>query len=463
MGDEHASTAPQAGRHRLDPAYLQTFLSDSARRATRSEIRELLKLIARPEVISLAGGLPDPDTFPKDDLVEILPSVIRNHGHASLQYGATEGDTELRHELAKLMAEDGVADLSVDHVLVTSASQQGLDLCGRVFLGAGDAVVLGLPTYLGALGAFTACGARLSGVPLDDHGMRSDLLEERLVDLRRNGIRPKLLYVVPDFENPAGVTLSRSRRHDLLALARDFDLLVIEDSPYRQLRYTGENLPSLLELDRDGRVISLRTFSKILFPGLRLGWVVADPEVISRLVVAKQPVDLCTSPFSQVVAREYLKTGGLQALIGRTRVLYAAKRVAMLEALARHVDPAWGIRWTKPEGGLFVFVTLPAWMDASDLLRRALRENVAFVSGGCFHCDKSGRNTLRLNFSYPSAAQIDEAVARLARAIRGALAEGPGPSAPEVPEDRPVVVPLFRGDHSLEHLSWNLAVTELVG
>lgn len=463
MGEERTTTELHSGRTRIDAAYLQAFLSDSARKATRSEIRELLKLVARPEVISLAGGLPAPETFPKDDLAELLPSVVMRHGNASLQYGATEGDVELRQQLIGLMEADGVADLTIDHVLVTSASQQGLDLCGRVFLGPGDAVVLGLPTYLGALGAFTACGARLSGVPLDDRGMRSELLEARLVDLRRNGVRPKLLYVVPDFENPAGVTLDLPRRYDLLDLARDFDLLVIEDSPYRQLRYAGDHLPSLLQLDRDGRVISLRTFSKILFPGLRLGWVVADPEIISRLVVAKQPVDLCTSPFAQVVAREYLKTGRLPDLIQRTRALYGEKRVAMLEALDRHMDPSWGVSWTRPEGGLFVFLTLPAWMDASDLLRRALQENVAFVSGACFHCDRSGANTARLNFSYPSVPQIDEAVARLARAVRAMIAEGPRerPSGQEI--GTVPIVPLFRGEHSLDHLSWNLAVTELVG
>ncbi len=461
----HQDAARPGGfpRQRIDPTYLQTFLSDAARKATRSEIRELLKLIARPEVISLAGGLPAPETFPVQELAEILPSVVTNHGNVALQYGATEGDGELRLELVKLMVADGVQGLTVDHILVTSASQQGLDLCGRVFVAPGDAVVVGLPTYLGALGAFTACGARLSGVPLDDRGIRSDLLEERLVDLRRQGLRPKLLYVVPDFENPAGVTLSLDRRFDILAIARDFDLLVVEDSPYRELRYAGEHLPSLLALDRDSRVISLRTFSKILFPGLRVGWVVADPEVISRLVVAKQPVDLCTSPFAQVVAREYLKTGGLPALLDRTRAIYAKKHIAMLEALERHMDPAWGVRWTRPEGGLFLFVTLPKWMDASDLLRVALKENVAFVSGGCFHCDKSGANTLRLNFSYPPLDQIDTALRRLARAIAVLAADASPKDEEREPLPRSGSPPLVRGDHALAQLSWNLAVTELVG
>jgi 2-aminoadipate transaminase len=460
----HETSSVRSGaRQRLDATYLQTFLSESARHATRSEIRELLKVLARPEVISLAGGLPDPATFPVEDLARLMGEVVSRHGNVSLQYGPTEGDLGLRQELVGLMAADGVDGLTPDHVLITSASQQGLDLCGRVFLAPGDAVVLGLPTYLGALGAFTACGAQLSGIPLDDLGMRTDLLEARLVDLRRQGTHPKLLYVVPDFENPAGVTLSRRRRWDLLSLARDFDLLVVEDSPYRQLRYRGEHLPSLLQMDQDGRVISLRTFSKILFPGLRVGWVVADPEVVSRLVVAKQPVDLCTSPFAQVVAREYLKTGRLASLIAATTRLYATKCEAMLGALERHIDPAWGVRWTRPEGGLFLFVTLPVWMDASKLLMKALTENVAFVSGGCFHCDKSGKNTLRLNFSYPPADVIVEGVRRLARVLAAAVAEGPGatraPAAPAVNGAQSLV----RGDHSLAHLSWNLAVTEVVG
>jgi len=432
------------------------FLSDAARTAVRSEIREILKVIGRPGVISLAGGLPAPEAFPAGELAELLPAVLRRQGPVALQYGLTEGDAELRHELVRLMAEDGVHGLSPEHVLVTSASQQGLDLCSRVFLAPGDTVICGLPTYLGALGAFAACSARMCGVALDRDGLRLDLLEERLVDLRRTGVRPKLLYVVPDFENPSGVTLARERRSDLLQMAEEFDLLVLEDSPYRQLRYMGQDLPSLLELDRSGRVISLRTFSKILAPGLRLGWIVADPHVVSRLVVAKQAADLCTSPFVQVLVREFLKAGRLPGLIQRNRELYADRRLALLSALESHMDPAWGVRWTRPEGGLFVWVTLPVWLDAAELFQRAIAENVAFVVGRAFHCDGSGHNTLRLNFSHPSVEQIQQAVERLARAV-GTLVRGGPAGAAGGAAAAPVV-----GDDALDALSWNLSVAETV-
>jgi len=446
----------------MDASYLQSFLSNSARAATRSEIRELLKLVARPEVISLAGGMPSPDSFPIDEMVAMLPDVIREHGRSALQYGLTEGDLGLRKQLIPLTHEETGSGLTPDHILITSASQQGLDLCSRVFVAPGDAVVCGLPSYLGALGAFTACGARLTGVPLDNEGMRSDLLEQCLVDLRRKGIRPKFVYVVPDFQNPAGVTLSLSRRREILEIAREFDMLVVEDSPYRSLRYVGEGLPSLGSLDPDGRVISLRTFSKILFPGMRLGWVAANPEIISHLVVAKQPVDLCTSGLSQMVARAFLEAGLLPAQMDRIREQYAVKRDALLAALDRHINPEWGVSWTRPEGGLFLWMTLPVWMDASTLLRQALRENVAFVIGSAFHCNGLGQNTLRLNFSYPQVDDLDEGVRRLARAIEAELADRL-PVRPPVRNTRGYVTAVpMDGEHTLNQLSWNLALSEVV-
>lgn len=446
----------------MDAAYLQRFLSDTARSAKRSEIRELLKLIARPEVISLAGGLPSPETFPLDELAEMLPRALREDGARGLQYGPTEGDLGLREELIRFMETDALTGLTPEHVLVTTASQQGLDLCARTFLAPGDAAVCGLPSYLGALSAFTASGARLTGVPLDDEGIRPDLLESRLVDLRRVGVRPKLLYVVPDFQNPAGVTLSLERRLDLLEIARAFDLLVVEDSPYRQLRYAGEHVPSLHTLDRDERVISLFTFSKILFPGLRLGWMVATPAIISALVVSKQPLDLCTSPFTQLVAREYLKSGRLPAQIERTKRLYTQKRQAFLAALETYVDPAWGVHWTRPEGGLFLWMTLPAGLSSRELLEHALKQDVAFVTGPAFHCDGSGQNTLRLNFSYPSVEQLDEGIRRLARAIGAMMESHPEPAGARAPSPGPVGAWLADGDHVLSHLPWNLALTEVV-
>jgi 2-aminoadipate transaminase len=444
----------------MDASHLQGFLSDAARRATRNEIRELLKLISRPDIISLAGGLPAPGTFPVEQLRLACDRVLSENGPTALQYGATEGDHGLREELVKLMADDDRNDLDPESVLVTSASQQALDLCSRIFIAPGDAVLCGLPSYLGALGAFTACGARLCGVPLDDDGMRTDLLEQRLLSLRHDGLPVKFIYVVPDFQNPAGVTMSLERRRDLLAIAREFDLLVIEDSPYRALRYTGESLPALGSLDPDGRVIGLYTFSKVFCPGLRLGWVVARPAIIQQLVLAKQPVDLCTSPFTQMVAREYLRAGQLWPGVEAARSIYARKCVAMLAALEEHFDPGWGVRWTKPEGGMFVWLTLPGDLDARDLFEKALEQKVAFVIGSAFHCDGSGRNTLRLNFSYPEPEQIHAAVSRLAEALRQLLARRPVGPRPLEHEFEPAV--LADGGHALAHLPLNLAVHEVL-
>ena len=343
-------------------------------------------------------------------------------------------------------------------MLPTSASQQGLDLCSRIFLSPGDAVVCGLPSYLGALGAFTACGARLSGIPLDDDGLRTDLLEQRLIELRRREVRPKFVYTVPDFQNPSGVTLTLRRRLELLEIAREFDLLVVEDSPYRQLRYEGDPLPTLCSLDRDGRVISLFTFSKVLFPGLRLGWLVAAPEIIARLVVAKQPVDLCTSGLSQLVAREFLAAGLMAPQLERIRGTYAIKRDAMLAALDRWFDPEWGVRWTRPQGGLFLWVELPRGVNAGELLKSALDENVAFVTGSAFHCDGSGSRTFRLNFSYPTVEKIDLAIRKLAGCIEKKLRD----ATPEVAAAGPAPPRLVGGEHSLEQLVWNLALSEVV-
>ena len=313
----------------MDAAHLQRFLSDASRQATRNEIRELLKLIARPEIISLAGGLPSPEVFPLSELATLLPAALERDGARALQYGPTEGDTELRKELLRLLVElegEAFEGLTLENILITSASQQGLDLCSRVFISPGDAVLCGLPSYLGALGAFTACGARLSGIPLDDDGMRTDLLEQRLVRLRGEDVHPKFIYTVPDFQNPSGVTYSRSRREDLLALAREFDVLVLEDSPYRQLRYVGESLPTLAELDRDGRVISLFTLSKMLSPGLRLGWAVADPQIIARLCrgqAARRPVHQRVDPARDVRVPEDRASRG-PARAGARDLLQAA-------------------------------------------------------------------------------------------------------------------------------------------
>jgi 2-aminoadipate transaminase len=443
----------------LDATYLQRFLSDSTRSARRSEIREILKLIARPEVISLAGGLPPAEMFPTEELRAAFDRVLAHHARTALQYGVTEGDPGLVRELIRLGASEGLGDLDPSRIQVVSASQQGLALVGRAFLAPGDLVVCELPSYLGALAAFSACGARLHGVPMDRDGILPDALEEKLLLLRRARARTKLLYLVPDFQNPAGITLSAERRRDVLALAREFDLLVVEDTPYRRLRYVGETLPSLQSLDRDGRVISLFTFSKMLSPGLRLGWIVAHPDIIARLTIAKQSEDLCTSPFVQVLVREFLAAGALEGHLERIRRDYADKRLAILSALQERIDPAWGVRWTRPDGGLFLWMTLPEGLDAEELFRIAIEENVAFVAGTAFHCDGGGQRSLRLNFSYSPADQLRIAVERLAKAIGRLVAKRAAAATatrPETPAPTPAEA------HVLEMLPWSLALTEVV-
>ncbi len=390
------------------------FYSIPARRARRSEIREILKLTRRPDMISFAGGLPDPGSFPVPEIGEITQAVLREQGPLALQYGPTEGDLALREELVRWVAKDGI-EVDADQVFITNGSQQGLDLLGKIFVDPGDAVIVELPSYIGGLQAFNAYQAALHGVPQDDHGMRMDLLETKLAELAAAGVQPKMIYVVPDFQNPSGVTMPADRRRRLLELAREYDTLIIEDTPYRELRYNGEAAPAILASDRDGRVITISSFSKLFCPGFRLAWAMGPQDLISKLVIAKQSTDLCTASFTQAIAAEFMSRGLLHRQVERIRPLYDHKRQVMLEALEEFMPP--GVTWTRPEGGLFLWVRLPEEMDACVLLREAVEHNVAFVIGAPFHCDGGGRNTMRLNFSYPSEGLIMEGIKRLAAAI----------------------------------------------
>jgi 2-aminoadipate transaminase len=435
---------------------IERFLAPSARGAERHGIRDPAELIARPEILDLAGGLPPPDLFPVRDLAALIGQALERQGASALQYGPAAGDPELRHALVGLMREaEGpvFGGLGVEQVLVTAAGQQALDLCARLFLGPEDVVVCERPTYAGALHAFAAAGAGIVGIPLDREGLRTDLLEQRLIERRGHGVRPKLIYTVPDFHDPTGVTLSRRRREELLSIAREFDLLVIEDCHYRPLRYTGHAPPCLASLDRDGRVLSLFSSSRVLAPGLRLGWVVADPEIVARLALAKQSVDLGTNGLVQLAVREFLKAGLLPAQLARVRRRYAVQRDATLAALERHLDPTWGVRWTRPEGGLFLWVELPAWLDGDALLARALEERVALLSGRAFHEDGSGAHTLRLSFAGPDASGLELAVERLAGCI-DALARRRPPEAGREPAAGPARVP--------DRLGSSLGLSEVV-
>jgi 2-aminoadipate transaminase len=391
------------------------FYSKNAQNMMRSEIRDLLKLTRQPGVISFGGGLPSPETFPVMELEEITCELLRKKGAVALQYGPTEGEVSLREEIAKLMDREKFG-VTPDNVLVTSGSQQGLDVVAKVFLDPGDIVLMELPSYIGGLQAFSAYRAKMIGVPQDDEGMKTDLLEKALARLAKRGRKPKFIYVVPDFQNPSGVTMTLERRKRVLELAREYEVPIIEDSPYRDLRFTGKSIPMIFSLDKENYVIALGTFSKLLCPGLRLAWITAPSEWMDRMVVAKQSMDLSSPIFTQLMVAEYLKRGLLPQQIERIRRLYARKRDVMLNALERFMPE--GVEWTKPEGGLFLWVKLPKKMSASDLFPKAVENKVAYVVGSAFHCNGKGQNTMRLNFSYPTEEQIDEGIRRLAKMIR---------------------------------------------
>ncbi len=379
-----------------------------------SVIRELLKFTEQPDIISFAGGLPAPDVFPVEEFAEACQKVLKDFGPQALQYGTTEGYQPLREMIARHTNRYGI-EVTSDNVMITSGSQQGLDLLGRILLNRGDRILVESPTYLGALQAWNAYGAEYVAVPSDEHGMVTEALEEKL----RTG--PKFIYVLPNFQNPTGTTLSLERRHQLIELADQYGVPIIEDDPYGQLRYEGEHLPSVVTLDsqfRDdcamcyrGNVIYLSTFSKILAPGLRLAWIIAPPEVIRKLVQAKQGADLHTATFNQMVAYEVGHGGFFDRHIHVIRKTYKERRDVMLGAMDAYFPPQ--VEWTHPEGGLFLWGTIPEGMDTTEVLKRAIQDKVAFVPGASFFPCGGGENTMRLNFSNATEAGIREGIHRL--------------------------------------------------
>lgn len=392
-----------------------------ARQQQASCIREICKLAARPEVKSLAGGWPAPSTFPVEAILDIATEVLRTRGSEALQYGPTEGLPALREAVARWARDREGILATAEHVLITHGSQQGMDLAFRVLVEPGDVVLCGLPTYFGATGAIAALGGRPMGVPVDDQGMDVEAAANRLAELEREGATVKGIYVIPNFQNPSGVTLSRARRERLLELALRHDLLVFEDDPYGELRFEGQPIPSLKALEpaagAEGRVVHIHSWSKTFAPGLRLAWVAADPGLVRRMVVAKQYVDACTNTLGQHLALGFMERGLLKEQIAKNIVFYRTQRDVMLAALDRHF-PSETVRWNRPEGGLFLFVHLPRHMDADALMREAMQRDVAFVSGTQFHVDGSGRNTLRLSFSQSAPEVMEEAISRIGELLR---------------------------------------------
>ena len=392
-------------------------------RMASSAVRELLKLTEQPDMISFAGGLPAPELFPVKEFEEASCRVLATAGTRCLQYSTTEGYRPLREMIARHTSRYGI-HVEPDNILITSGSQQALDLIGKILINPGDHLLVERPTYLGALQAWNAYQAEYVTVPLDDDGMKTDELER---ELRGS---PKFIYVLPNFQNPAGVTLSIERRRELVRTADHYGVPIIEDDPYGQLRFEGEHLPSIVSIDSQfqggngdapysGNVIYLSTFSKILAPGLRLAWVIAPTEVIRKLVLAKQGADLHTSTFNQMVAWEIAHGGFLDRHVKTIRETYRQRRDTMLAAMAEYFPPE--VRWTRPHGGLFLWLIFPEEIDAGDLLREATRDKVAFVPGQVFHPDGSGRNTARINFSFAAPEMIVEGVRRLGHVLESAM------------------------------------------
>ena len=384
-----------------------------------SAIREILKTTGAPDIISFAGGLPAPELFPVAALSAAAQEVLAEDGPGALQYGLTEGYEPLRRWVAGHLAATVGLRVLAEQVLIVSGSQQGLDLAAKVLLDPGDAVLVENPGYLGALQTFAAYEAEVMGVPCDGDGMVPADLRRALESSPRP---PKLLYLIPQFQNPTGTSLAASRRAEVVALAAEFGVPILEDDPYGRLRYRGEAHPALVTLAGPAGWLYLGTASKILAPGLRVAWLVAsDRSIHERLVTAKQATDLHTSGFTQRLVWRYVqRPGELEAHVGNLCRVYGLRRDAMLAALARHL-PA-GCRWTRPEGGLFLWVELPAKLDAAELFQAALRAKVSFVPGEPFGVGAPRRHTLRLNFSNAGPDRIEAGVARLGAALRAALA-----------------------------------------
>jgi DNA-binding transcriptional MocR family regulator len=371
-----------------------------------SEVRALFAVASRPEVVSLAGGMPFVQALPTDDVLEVVREVVSEHGSTSLQYGGGQGHAGLRERLAALMEVEGIA-ADPEDLVVTAGAQQGLDLIGKIFIDPGDLIAVEAPAYVGALTAFGAYEPRYLQIDIDDDGMVVEQLEEALL----RGERPKFVYTCPNFGNPGGVTLSYSRRRHLVAMCREAGVPIVEDNPYGLLRFEGDPLPALRSLDPEN-VIYLGTVSKVFSPGVRVGWALAAQSVVQRLVLAKEAADLCGSSFTMLMTERYFADeerwrSNLSALID----IYRARRDAMLGAIEEHFPD--GATWTNPSGGFYVWVTLPEWVDTRSMLSAAVERRVAYVPGTAFYPDGRGGEQMRLAFCYPPEDRIREGIARL--------------------------------------------------
>lgn len=402
--------------HGADASRYEERYSARAAGAVSSVMRDLMSLAERPGIITLAGGFPDTESFPREKFDEIEQVLSRDYLASLLQYGPTEGLRELREAICRVMAAEG-APCDPDSVMVTTGGQQGIDLSIGTFVDPGDTILAEGPTYPGAVPTFTRYRAQVRHVAMDSDGLIVDALEEALDALDAQGVRPKLLYTIPNFQNPAGVSMSLERRVRLVRLAHERELLLVEDNPYGQVRFEGDALPTLWELDQGaGWVVYLSTFSKILSPGLRVGWVAAPPPVLRKMNLGKQAADLCSSTMSQRFVVEYLRRFDYREHLAHVSAIYRARRDAMLTALEEEFPPE--ATWSRPQGGLFLWATLPEFINTRELAARAIeRHGVAFVPGGGAFCDGRGNRSMRLNFSGVSESTISEGVHRIGNAI----------------------------------------------
>jgi 2-aminoadipate transaminase len=423
-------------------------------------MRDLMALTSQPDIISLAGGLPDMSAFPAEVMGKVTAQIAAESSIKALQYGPTEGLEDVRDAIAEVMAAEGMTGIDPQDVLVTTGGQQVIDLVCRTLIDPGDVIIAEAPTYPGAVPCFGSFQADVVQIEMDADGMRIDELEETLDRLAAEGRTPKFIYTIPTFHNPGGVTLSLPRRKRLVEVARERELLILEDNPYGLLRYEGEPLPTLYSLDGGEFVIYLGTFSKILSAGIRVGWAVAPRPVFQKLNIGKQAADLCSSSLSQMFVATYFRSGLWAEQLDVFKELYRRRRDVMLDSLADFFGPE--AAWTAPQGGLFLWATLPDYIDTTDLLVRALEENVAFVPGRAAYLDGRGGSSMRLNFSGVAEDDIREGVRRIGKVVHEQVAlygtlTGAAPAVPAAPPIRAIdagatpgaganVVPLPRRD-----------------
>ena len=399
---------------------IERLFSKKAKMLRSSEIRELLKITQIPEMISFAGGLPNPKAFPVEIIHKCINKVFKDDIESALQYGTTEGLPLLRGVLAERMKKNKNIDCEFHDILITSGAQQALFLSALCFLDPGDTYLSSVPTYLGAIQAFGALEANCESIPMTDVDIDIDSLRRNLERLHRTGINPKFLYTVSNFQNPSGETVSLSHRKELLSIASEYDFLIIEDDPYGELIFEGKSIPTIKSFDKKGRVIYVSTFSKILAPGFRLGWAIASKDILDKFVLAKQAADLCTNIFGQYVAYEYINRGYLDKQVENIKKMYKKKRDMMIDALNKYFPK--DAKWTVPEGGMFIWITLPKNIDTKLMLQKAIAQKVAYVSGSAFFPDGGNYNSMRLNFSFSEDNLIHEGIKRLAKVIKEELA-----------------------------------------